>query len=58
MPDGVIQGADHYFPDTASQPASYMQVAWMKRFLDGDTRFSLFLNGDSRFATFRSTGPF
>lgn len=55
---GVIQGADHYFPGTASQPASYTQVAWMKRFLDGDTRYSQFLNGDSRFATFRSTGPF
>jgi len=53
-----IQGADHYFPASASQPASYTQVAWMKRFLDGDTRYSQFLNGDARFATFRSTGPF
>lgn len=55
---GVISGADHNFPKTASQPASYTQVAWMKRFLDGDTRYSPFLNGDSRFYTFRSTGPF
>lgn len=55
---GVIQGADHNFSKTASQPASYTQVAWMKRFLDGDTRYSQFLNGDARFATFRSTGPF
>lgn len=55
---GVIRGADHNFPKTASQPASYTQVAWMKRFLDGDTRYSQFLNGDSRFDTFRSTGPF
>ena len=55
---GVIQGADHNFPKTASQPASYTQVAWMKRFLDSDTRYSQFLKGDSRFATYRSTGPF
>lgn len=55
---GVIQGADHNFPNTASQPASYTQVAWMKRFADDDTRYSQFLNGDSRFATFRSTGAF
>ncbi|QYF92521.1 dienelactone hydrolase family protein [Massilia sp. PAMC28688] len=55
---GVIRGADHNFPKTASQPASYTQVAWMKRFLDSDTRYSQFLNGDSRFSTFRSTGPF
>ena len=55
---GVIQGADHNFPRTASQPASYTQVAWMNRFLDGDMRYSPFLNGDSRYATFRSTGPF
>ncbi len=55
---GVIQGADHNFPKTASQPASYTQVAWMKRFLDGDSRYSQFLTGDARFATYRSTGPF
>jgi triacylglycerol lipase len=55
---GVIRGADHNFPKTASQPASYTQVAWMKRFVDGDMRYSQFLNGDSRYATFRSTGPF
>lgn len=55
---GVIRGADHNFPKTASQPASYTQVAWMKRFLDSDTRYSQFLNGDTRFDSFRSTGPF
>jgi triacylglycerol lipase len=55
---GVIRGATHQFPNTASQPASYTQVAWMKRFLDGDTRYSQFLNGDTRFDTFKSTGAF
>lgn len=55
---GVIQGANHDFPKTASQPASYTEVAWMKRFVDNDTRYSQFLNGDSRFSSFTSTGPF
>lgn len=55
---GVIRGADHNFPQSASQPASYTQVAWMKRFVDGDMRYSQFLNGDTRFASFRTTGPF
>ena len=55
---GVIRVADHNFPKSASQPASYTQVSWMKRFVDGDTRYSQFLNGDSRFYTFRSSGPF
>lgn len=55
---GVIRGATHQFPNTASQPASYTQVAWIKRFADGDARYSQFLNGDSRFETFRSTGAF
>lgn len=55
---GVIQGANHNFPNTASQPASYTQVAWMKRFVDGDLRYSQFLKGDYRFASYTSTGPF
>lgn len=55
---GIIRGADHQFPTTASQPASYTSVAWMKRFVDNDVRYSQFLNGDSRYSTFRSSGPF
>lgn len=55
---GIIQGADHGFSTTASQPASYISIAWMKRNVDNDTRYSQFLNGDSRLATFKSTGPF
>lgn len=55
---GIIRGANHNFPNSASQPASYTQVAWMKRFVDGDARYSQFLRGDTRFDTFRSTGPF
>jgi len=57
---GIINGASHFFPqdNPANQPASYVQIAWIKRFADGDTRYSQFLNGDSRFSTFSSDGPF
>lgn len=55
---GIIKGADHFFPNTASQPASYTTVAWFKRFVDNDTRYSPFLNGDTRYSRFSSTGPF
>lgn len=55
---GIINGADHFFPTKASQPASYTYVAWMKRFADNDTRYSPFLNGDARFSSFSSNGPF
>lgn len=55
---GIISGANHQFPTTASQPASYTQIAWMKRFLDKDSRYSQFLTGDSRFSSFASNGPF
>lgn len=55
---GIIKGAGHGFPTTASQPTGYTSVAWMKRFVDNDTRYSQFLTGDSRFSSFQSTGPF
>lgn len=55
----VIQGANHFFPNTASEPASYTNISWMKRFADGDTRYSAFLNGtDAALASFASNGPF
>ena len=58
--EGIINGANHFFVQNnpANQPASYVQIAWIKRFADGDTRYSQFLNGDSRFSTFSSDGPF
>jgi triacylglycerol lipase len=55
---GIIRGAGHGFPTTASQPTGYTSVAWMKRFLDNDTRYGPFLTGDARFSSFQSTGPF
>jgi dienelactone hydrolase len=55
----VIDGASHFFPTTAVEPASYSNISWMKRFADGDTRYSQFLNGqDAAWSSFTSTGPF
>jgi dienelactone hydrolase len=55
----VITGADHFFPTKASEPTSYTNISWMKRFADGDTRYSQFLNGqDAALTSFVSTGPF
>ncbi len=56
----VIAGATHSFPtaSTPNQPASSYQIAWAKRFADGDTRYSPFLVTDSRLSSFSSTGPF
>lgn len=55
---GIITGASHFFPTTTSQPASYTSIAWMKRFVDNDTRYSGFLNGDAAYSSFSSNGPF
>ena len=56
---GVIQGADHFFPNKASEPASYSNIAWVKRFADGNTAYADFLLGqDAAWASFVSTGPF
>lgn len=56
---GVIQGADHFFPNKASEPASYTNIAWVKRFADGNTAYADFLRGqDAAWASFASNGPF
>lgn len=56
---GVIQDASHFFPNKASEPASYTNIAWVKRFADGDARYGVFLSGqDAAWATFVSNGPF
>ncbi|MGQ0599872.1 dienelactone hydrolase family protein [Aquabacterium sp.] len=55
---GTIRGANHGFPTTVSQPASYISVAWMKRFVDNDNRYTQFLQGDTRLSNFQSNGPF
>jgi pimeloyl-ACP methyl ester carboxylesterase len=43
---GVIPGADHFFP-TANTPNavfSRLNIAWAKRFVDNDTRYTQFIN--------------
>lgn len=57
---GIINGASHfvYTSNPPNQPSSYTTIAWMKRFVDGDTRYSGFLNGDAAYSTFASNGPF
>ncbi len=56
----VIRNVNHSFQSAnpANQPASKYQVAWMKRWVDGDTRYSPFLVTDARLSTFSSTAPF
>jgi predicted dienelactone hydrolase len=56
----VISGASHFFPqdNPANQPASKYQVAWMKRWVDGDTRYNQFLVTDARLSQFASSAPF
>jgi dienelactone hydrolase len=56
----VINGASHFFPqdNPANQPASKYQIAWLKRFVDGDTRYNQFLVTDNRLSKFQSTAPF
>lgn len=56
---GVIRDADHGFPATTTEPASYMHISWMKRFADGDIRYSPFLLGDDpALSAFITNGPF
>jgi triacylglycerol lipase len=41
-----INNGDHFFPNanTPNQPTSKFQIAWVKRFADGDTRYTQFVN--------------
>lgn len=50
---GELNGATHFAPNTTSTPIGRYAVAWMKRFVDGDTRYSPFLCGTehTRYAT-------
>lgn len=57
----IITGEDHFFvqENPADQPSSMLQISWIKRFADGDTRYSQFLNTrPSACGTFNSNGPF
>ncbi len=50
---GELNGATHFTPNSTNTPIGRYGVAWMKRFVDGDTRYSTFLCGTehTRYAT-------
>ncbi|MGK5741084.1 alpha/beta hydrolase family protein [Micromonospora sp. URMC 103] len=38
-----LNGASHFFPQTVNTPTARQMVAWLKRFVDNDTRYEPFL---------------
>ncbi|MET8911526.1 alpha/beta hydrolase [Micromonospora sp. NPDC004551] len=38
-----LNGASHFFPQTVNTPTAKQMVAWLKRFVDDDTRYEQFL---------------
>ncbi|MFD0786264.1 alpha/beta hydrolase family protein, partial [Micromonospora azadirachtae] len=38
-----LNGASHFFPQTVNTPTARQAVAWLKRFVDNDTRYEQFL---------------
>ncbi|MGC4807602.1 alpha/beta hydrolase family protein [Micromonospora sp. DT233] len=38
-----LNGASHFFPQTVNTPTAKQTVAWLKRFVDDDTRYEQFL---------------
>ncbi|MBU8861350.1 MULTISPECIES: dienelactone hydrolase family protein [unclassified Micromonospora] len=38
-----LNGASHFFPQTTNTPTAKQAVAWLKRFVDDDTRYEQFL---------------
>lgn len=45
-----LNGASHFAPNSTNTPIGRYSVAWAKRFIDGDTRYSPFLCGAEHFA--------
>ena len=55
-----LNNASHFFPQTTNTPTSRQMVAWLKRFVDNDTRYDQFIcPGPSGLAIeeYRSTCP-
>lgn len=50
---GELNNGTHFSPNSTNTPIGRYGVAWMKRFVDGDTRYSTFLCGaeHTRYAT-------
>ncbi|MEU8068766.1 MULTISPECIES: alpha/beta hydrolase [unclassified Micromonospora] len=55
-----LDGASHFFPQTVNTPTAKQMVAWLKRFVDDDTRYEQFLcpgPSGSAIEEYRNTCP-
>ncbi|MCZ7437040.1 alpha/beta hydrolase [Micromonospora sp. WMMC241] len=55
-----LNGASHFFPQTVNTPTARQTVAWLKRFVDDDTRYEQFLcpgPSGSAIEEYRNTCP-
>ncbi|MFF0232748.1 alpha/beta hydrolase family protein [Micromonospora sp. NPDC005254] len=55
-----LNGASHFFPQTVNTPTARQMVAWLKRFVDDDTRYEQFLcpgPSGSAIEEYRNTCP-
>ncbi len=55
-----INNASHFFPQSANTPTGRMSVAWLKRFVDNDTRYDQFIcpgPSGSSIEDYRNTCP-
>ncbi|MFI7070091.1 alpha/beta hydrolase family protein [Micromonospora sediminicola] len=55
-----LNGASHFFPQTVNTPLAKQAVAWLKRFVDDDTRYEQFLcpgPSGSAIEEYRNTCP-
>jgi alpha/beta superfamily hydrolase len=54
-----LNGASHFFPQTTNSTVNRYMVSWLKRFVDGDTRYNEYICGSrpSELSDFRSTCP-
>ncbi|MET7832389.1 alpha/beta hydrolase [Micromonospora sediminicola] len=55
-----LNGANHFFPQTVNTPLAKQAVAWLKRFVDDDTRYEQFLcpgPSGSAIEEYRNTCP-
>ncbi|MEU8615982.1 alpha/beta hydrolase [Actinoplanes sp. NPDC048791] len=55
-----LNNASHFFPQTTNTPTARLAVAWLKRFVDDDTRYDQFLcpgPSSSAISDYRNTCP-
>ena len=59
-----LAGADHFVSNSPSSKVGAATIAWLKRYVDGDTRYSQFLGTDhpallsSELSQFQTNGLF